>query len=76
MVAHDLKNGHPLTKLNQILQNLKKLQPNMEFDTSAAQLVFVKKSFFYEEGEYRNNFWIQNLTENILQREPSQTKPN
>ena len=40
VVTHNLKHGHPLTKLNKILQNLKKLQPNLEFDTSAAKLVF------------------------------------
>ena len=33
------KHGHPPTKINQILKNLKELQPNKEFDTSAAQLI-------------------------------------
>jgi len=35
MVTHDLKHGYPPTKI----KKLKKLQPNKEFDTSAAQLV-------------------------------------
>ena len=39
MVIHNLKHGHPPTKINQILKDLKKLQPNKEFDTSTAQLV-------------------------------------
>ena len=41
MVTRDLKHGHPPTKINAILKNLKKHQPNKEFDTSAAQLVFL-----------------------------------
>ena len=40
MVNHDLKHGHPPTKIKKIFKKLKKLQPNKDFDTSAAQLVF------------------------------------
>ena len=39
MVTHDLKHGHPPTKINEILKNYN--QPNKEFDTSAAQLVVI-----------------------------------
>ena len=39
MVTQQSKHGYPPTKINYILQSLKNLQPNKEFDSSAAQLV-------------------------------------
>ena len=33
--------GQPQSKINQIIRNSKNLQPNMEFDISAAQLVLL-----------------------------------
>ena len=40
MVTQQSKHGYPPAKINYILQSLKNLQPNKEFDSSAAQLVF------------------------------------
>ena len=45
MITHDLKHGQPPSKINQIWWNIKKLQLNMEFDTSAAQLVMFLIAF-------------------------------
>ena len=39
MGTHYLMHGQPPTKIKKIFKKLKKLQPNKEFDTSAAQLV-------------------------------------
>ena len=48
MVTHDLNYGRPPTKIKKIFKKLKKLQPNKDFDTSAAQLVaYVKDQNFY-----------------------------
>ena len=57
MVTHNLQHGHPPTKIDYIF---KKLKPNKEFDTSAAQLV--KLGFWVNNNNINNNNKTKTMT--------------